>query len=472
MRREPRRRAALLAARCRRPRSARRSRTRTSAVRTTWTRPSSSACAAATLDAATPSAPTEEAVQSAAASRRLDDAFRSFLAERGAKPVPLAEVTSLVTGAAALRLDRRRRPRSVAARRARGGGRPQRGACGAAPDQPPHHGAGTTDLAGSLADRNDVPAPLAQDVGANGRFVDAVRHDLVGRDGKATATAVRMIWTGDHLDAARRLQASSASLRTPRPRRMRSACSRGCVRGGHEDGRCRRLRRGNRRPRSGAGTRGPRRRRSRSGHPRGRPPAVGTTRRRLAELRRARLRGSGQRVRSPHTSCGSPGPTGSRSSCRGGARRTGRRKRSRRDLSASPPDAARIAGGAGAGGSTAPARRRQVCRARRSRRGGARRHPSAADARFHGRSQLRRVHRSAAIRCRRALPGDVDAILGRAGGAAGGVRRRVLPPRLGSLRRTLAQHRRGIVDVDRRARRLPRRSRAARGPRRHGRTGR
>ena len=39
-----------------------------------------------------------------AASRRLDDAFRSYLAERGAKPVPLAGVTSLVTGVAALRL--------------------------------------------------------------------------------------------------------------------------------------------------------------------------------------------------------------------------------------------------------------------------------------------------------------------------------------------------------------------------------
>jgi hypothetical protein len=33
-----------------------------------------------------------------------------------------------------------------------------------------------------------------------------VRHDLRADDGKATATAVRMIWTGDHVDAARRLQ--------------------------------------------------------------------------------------------------------------------------------------------------------------------------------------------------------------------------------------------------------------------------
>ena len=43
-------------------------------------------------------------MRAAAASRRLDDAFRGYLAERGAKPVPLAEVTSLVTGVAGLRL--------------------------------------------------------------------------------------------------------------------------------------------------------------------------------------------------------------------------------------------------------------------------------------------------------------------------------------------------------------------------------
>ena len=35
---------------------------------------------------------------------RLDDTFRGYLAERGAKKVPLAEVTALVTGVAGLRL--------------------------------------------------------------------------------------------------------------------------------------------------------------------------------------------------------------------------------------------------------------------------------------------------------------------------------------------------------------------------------
>ena len=53
-----------------------------------------------------------------------------------------------------------------------------------------------------------LPEPLEPDDAADQRLVDAVGHDLRGDDGQATATAVRMIWTGDHLDAARRLQGS------------------------------------------------------------------------------------------------------------------------------------------------------------------------------------------------------------------------------------------------------------------------
>ena len=51
-----------------------------------------------------PAEPTGQAVAAAAAARRLDDTFRGYLAERGAKPLPLAEVTALVTGVAGLRL--------------------------------------------------------------------------------------------------------------------------------------------------------------------------------------------------------------------------------------------------------------------------------------------------------------------------------------------------------------------------------
>jgi hypothetical protein len=60
----------------------------------------------------------------------------------------------------------------------------------------------------SLTGQRSVPEPLARDTAAEARLVDAVSHDLRNEDGLATATAVRMIWTGDHLDAARRLQDS------------------------------------------------------------------------------------------------------------------------------------------------------------------------------------------------------------------------------------------------------------------------
>ena len=63
-------------------------------------------------------------------------------------------------------------------------------------------------FAASLNGAGDVPDPLPADSAADGRLVDAVASDLQDDDGHATATGVRVIWTGDHLDAARRLQES------------------------------------------------------------------------------------------------------------------------------------------------------------------------------------------------------------------------------------------------------------------------
>jgi hypothetical protein len=63
-------------------------------------------------------------------------------------------------------------------------------------------------LAASIVGRSAVPDPTPHDHAADGRLIDAVRSDLQGRDGTATAAAVRVIWTADHLDAVRRLQES------------------------------------------------------------------------------------------------------------------------------------------------------------------------------------------------------------------------------------------------------------------------
>ena len=157
-------------------------------------------------DAAGPQTPPprEQAAQAAAASRRLDDTFRGYLAERGSKPIPLSEVTSLVTGVAGVRLaadavldlwtddPARGRNRSAARRELTNTAEQMTG--------------WYDHFAGSLTGAERVPDPLAPDLVAGDRLIDAVAHDLhdPGRD--ASAIGVRVIWTGDLLDAVRDLQ--------------------------------------------------------------------------------------------------------------------------------------------------------------------------------------------------------------------------------------------------------------------------
>ncbi len=154
-------------------------------------------------------APTDDAIRAAAAGRRLDDAFRSYLAERGAKPLALAEVTRLVTAVAGLRLGgdavldlwQREQGTSVGDRSA---ARQELMATSELIRS------WYDDLADSLISGHQVRDPLPHDSVADSRLIDAVRHDLADEDGHASATAVRMIWTADHLDAARRLQSAVA----------------------------------------------------------------------------------------------------------------------------------------------------------------------------------------------------------------------------------------------------------------------
>jgi hypothetical protein len=159
------------------------------------------------VDRPAPASPSREASGAVAASRRLDDAFRSYLADRGAKPAPLAGVAGLVTGVAALRLtadavlDLWQRDQHQAEGDRVEASAELRKTSGAVK-------AWYDDLATSLSAREEVPIPLARDADAGDRFAEAVRHELLGRAGNASGTAIRMIWTADHLDAARRLQAA------------------------------------------------------------------------------------------------------------------------------------------------------------------------------------------------------------------------------------------------------------------------
>jgi uncharacterized membrane protein YccC len=149
--------------------------------------------------------PTTEALRAAAASRRLDDTFRTYLAERGTKRVPLAQVTASVTGVAGVRLTGDAildlwKNHAIATDGDRAAARAELSS------STQILGNWYRDLGHQLVGQHPLPEPLADDSVADGHLVAAVRRDLTDEAGKGTATAVRMIWTGDYLDSVRRLQ--------------------------------------------------------------------------------------------------------------------------------------------------------------------------------------------------------------------------------------------------------------------------
>jgi uncharacterized membrane protein YccC len=149
--------------------------------------------------------PREESLRAAAAGRRLDDAFRSYLAESGAKHLPLPEVTTLLTGVTVLRLS----ADAVVDLWSRDDGKPSGDRTAARTEVLAAVGQVTAwyqAMAAALTGSGAVPAGLPPDVAADGRLTNAVRHDLTGEDGEGTAVAVKMIWTADHVAVARRLQ--------------------------------------------------------------------------------------------------------------------------------------------------------------------------------------------------------------------------------------------------------------------------
>ena len=119
-------------------------------------------------------------MRAASASRRLDDTFRGYLAERGAKPVPLEDVTRLVNGVAGIRLHA-----DAVADLSRRDGPAQQELVRSAVDMTAWFSA----LAASLTGRGAVPGPPAEDEPAAG-----------------AGASVATVWTADHLEAVRRIQ--------------------------------------------------------------------------------------------------------------------------------------------------------------------------------------------------------------------------------------------------------------------------
>jgi uncharacterized membrane protein YccC len=132
---------------------------------------------------------------------RLDDAFRQFLAERGAKHVPLAEASSLVTGTVALRLSA---DAVVDLWHDVDGARNLANADRAVVASAEQIERWYDSLAESLSlDGQMPPDPISGKEIGEDRWAAALAADTVPGTEMA---AVRVIWTADHLDAARRQQ--------------------------------------------------------------------------------------------------------------------------------------------------------------------------------------------------------------------------------------------------------------------------
>jgi hypothetical protein len=160
--------------------------------------------------------PDNQAARAARAARRLDDAFRSFVAEQGMKRLPLAQATALVNGPSGLRL-------------------------AAEGILELWHGVSTADdgrvdatrelmsradaidgwyrgFAAALDGERPLPEASTAPQWSDGRLLRTIEHDLSDGAESASATAVRIVWTGDHLDAARRLESGLATAaRAARP---------------------------------------------------------------------------------------------------------------------------------------------------------------------------------------------------------------------------------------------------------------
>nr|WP_237518281.1 FUSC family protein [Streptomyces sp. SID4982] len=154
----------------------------------------------------TPASLDEDRRRALASARRLDDAFREYLAERGAKRLPLADAAALVDAVAIMRLT----ADAVIDLWSRAGRVPADGRAAASGEilASCESVASWFESAGrALAGDGAAPgSPVSRPV-AEAALQKSVRRDLRAGTDQSTATAVRMVWMADHLDTMRRLQA-------------------------------------------------------------------------------------------------------------------------------------------------------------------------------------------------------------------------------------------------------------------------
>jgi hypothetical protein len=162
------------------------------------------------------------------AARRLDDAFREYLSERGSKSVSLADVSSLIAGVTAVRTtadsiqslwtsDERGRPDDR---------RVVREALTQGVESLSRWYAELAEV--MTGSRATLSAPFDFDVSVR-ELVNTVRRELSDESGHGTAAAFKIVWTDDYLRQLHRLQerilpvaekiAESSARSTGRPSR-------------------------------------------------------------------------------------------------------------------------------------------------------------------------------------------------------------------------------------------------------------
>ena len=145
----------------------------------------------------------------AAASLRLDDAFRTYLAERN-QPIPLAEVTALVTGVANLRQS----ADAVIGLWDAGESRSDERESEARSEllyEAALLKAWYEQLGAGLVGEQSIPDAMPESLASNRRLIDALTDDLNAVGGRSATNAVLLIWTRDYLETARKFQATLVS---------------------------------------------------------------------------------------------------------------------------------------------------------------------------------------------------------------------------------------------------------------------
>jgi uncharacterized membrane protein YccC len=172
-----------------------------------------------------PARPEQAAQAAGAAARRLDDAFRQYLAERSTKRVSLDVVATLVAGT---RRVQRTGLSLLALARTTDGAVPGEG-CARSLDrelEALHRWYAT--LGEALVEGHAPPPQHQRDTRARTRVLDCVRHAVSGDDDERIGPALSLLWASQHLDNLWRLEAHLMAgvpfvrARTSFTRRLRS----------------------------------------------------------------------------------------------------------------------------------------------------------------------------------------------------------------------------------------------------------